>query len=73
MTFSNGWYEIRPSGTDVKIKSYPSTKEARISAVIANAIGEVYPRVFFEMVEGKPIEGMENTANYILNMQTKDS
>ncbi len=74
MEFSNGtWEIIRPSGTEARIKSYPSTADARISAILSNAIGEVHPKMFFELAKGDTEEpDMPNTAAYIAKMRTND-
>lgn len=73
MEFSNGtWQIIRPSGTDPKIKSYPSTASAIISAVISNAIGEVYPKIFFELAENKIVLDMPATKAFVNKMQEKN-
>jgi phosphomannomutase len=73
LEFSNGaWQIIRPSGTDPKIKSYPSTDNPIVSAVISNAIGEVHPTIFFEMGAGKSVPNMPVTTEYVKKMQKSD-
>ncbi|MDD2702953.1 MAG: hypothetical protein PHC33_02950, partial [Candidatus Omnitrophica bacterium] len=73
MEFSGGaWQVIRPSGTEPKVKSYPSTDDARFSAVICNAIGEVFPEVFFEMIKGRIVADMPATTAYITKMLKAD-
>ncbi len=75
MEFSNGtWEIIRPSGTEARIKSYPSTADARISAILSNAIGEVHPKMFFELAKGDTeAPDMPNTTTYIAKMRTNNS
>lgn len=74
MEFSNGaWEIVRPSGTDPKIKSYPSTADPVVSAVISNAIGEVYPEIFFALGAGKTDKNMPATDAYVKKMRQKNS
>ncbi|MFZ2385470.1 MAG: hypothetical protein WBE75_04600 [Candidatus Omnitrophota bacterium] len=73
MEFSHGaWQVIRPSGTEPKVKSYPSSDDARFSAVICNAIGEAFPKAFFEIIQGKNVPSMSVTTAYITKMLTAD-